>query len=199
MSYIFLSMFQSENFSTFNLYLQLGIEHILPNGLDHILFIVGIFLLSSKFKHIFWEVSTFTIAHTLTLALSTKGLFHVSPAIVEPIISFSILFICIENILTSKFRYYRLIFIFSFGLIHGLGFANTLSIINMDNAYFLISLIGFNVGVEIGQLIVIGICFMTIGLWFSKKEWYKKRITVPISIVISIIALYWTIERIFFN
>ncbi|MGB7287999.1 MAG: HupE/UreJ family protein [Salaquimonas sp.] len=178
-------------------YLVIGFTHILPKGLDHILFVVGLFLLSAKLSSLLWQVSAFTLAHTVTLALGILGYVSISPAIVEPLIAASIVYVAVENILTDKLHRWRPVIVFCFGLLHGLGFAGVLEEIGLSSNYFVTGLISFNVGVELGQLAVIAICFGTFGYWFGKKPWYRQVITTPASIGIAIIASWWVFERIF--
>ena len=118
--------------------------------------------------------------------------------IVEPIIALSIMFIAIENIISEQLKPSRIIIVFVFGLIHGMGFANVLTELGLPHNQFLTSLLTFNLGVELGQIAVIILAWFLIGKWFNKKSWYRKRIVIPISAIIAIIAIYWTIERTFF-
>jgi hypothetical protein len=178
-------------------YLKLGIRHIIPDGLDHILFIVGLCLLSTRFKAILWQATAFTVAHTITLALSMKNIIVAPPAIVEPIIALSIMFVAIENMLFSELKPWRIGVVFMFGLIHGMGFASSLNEIGLPRNKFLTSIFSFNIGVETGQVIVIATVFALLVLPFGKKPWFKKWIVLPLSAIIALIAAYWTFERIF--
>lgn len=177
-------------------YISIGFEHIVPRGTDHILFIIGIFLLSTRLKPLLWQVTMFTLAHTLTLALSMKGIISLPPSIVEPLIALSIAYVGIENIFAHSLHKSRLVLVFLFGLLHGLGFAGVLSDFGMPPDAFATALISFNVGVELGQLAVILVAYLTVGIWFRDKPWYHQRITVPGSLIISVIGLYWTYDRI---
>lgn len=180
-------------------YLKLGIEHIVPFGIDHILFVVALCLLNNKLKTILWQATAFTVAHSITLALSMKGVVSLPSEIVEPLIALSIVFVAVENILSSELKAWRIGIVFMFGLIHGLGFAAALNEIGLPRNKFFTSIISFNAGVEIGQILVILTVFALLILPLGKKPWYKKRIVYPISILIALIALYWTVERIFFS
>lgn len=179
-------------------YITIGFEHIVPKGTDHILFIVGIFLLSTRLRPLLWQVTMFTVAHTLTLALSMKGIVSLPSNIVEPLIALSIAYVGIENIFAHSLHKSRLVLVFLFGLLHGLGFAGVLSEFGMPPNAFATALISFNVGVELGQIAVIFIAYLAVGIWFRYKPWYHQRITVPGSLIISIIGLYWTYDRIVF-
>jgi HupE / UreJ protein len=179
-------------------YLTLGFTHIVPQGPDHILFVLGIFLLSRRLKPILQQVTAFTIAHTLTLALSVYGIVRLPPSIVEPLIALSIVFVAVENILTPELRPSRIALVFAFGLLHGLGFAGVLSEMGLPRSEFVTALLSFNVGVECGQLTVIGIAFLLVGLPFRKQLWYRQRVVVPASCVIAAVGLYWSVQRVFF-
>ena len=180
------------------LYLQLGFTHILPLGFDHILFILSLYLLNPKLKPILLQATAFTIAHTITLGLSMYNLILLPAAIVEPIIALSIMYVAMENIFSPALKKSRLIVVFIFGLIHGMGFASALKELGLPQNSYLSSLILFNVGVELGQVFVILSAYFLFGKWFGNKVWYRPRIVIPISICIAIIALYWTVQRIFF-
>jgi hypothetical protein len=182
-------------FENFLRYVVIGFEHILPKGLDHILFVLGLFFFSLKMRPLLIQVTTFTLAHTVTLALATLGLVTVSPAIVEPLIAASITYVAIENILRPKLGWWRTAVVFGFGLLHGLGFASVLGDIGLDPSRFVASLIAFNIGVEIGQLTVIAAAFLLVGLWFGNRSWYRAAIAIPVSCVIAVIGGWWVIER----
>ena len=177
-------------------YLVIGFEHIVPKGLDHILFVVGIFLLSIRLKTLLLQVTAFTIAHTITLGLSIYGVIAVSPGIVEPLIALSIAYVGIENCFSSKLQPWRVALVFCFGLLHGMGFAGVLSEIGLPRSEFMTALISFNVGVEFGQLAVIGVCLLLLG-WCRSRPWYRNYVAIPISALIFVTGIYWTWERIF--
>ncbi len=178
-------------------YIIIGFEHILPLGMDHILFVIGLYLLSQKLSALLWQVSAFTLAHTFTLAAATLGWIAVSPAIVEPLIAASISFVAIENLFHHRLSRGRVVLIFCFGLLHGLGFAGILTEIGLNPDAFIPSLIAFNVGVELGQLAIIVGLFLLLGLWFGKTRHWESWIRTPLSILIATIGAYWFIERIF--
>jgi hypothetical protein len=184
--------------AVFSYYVKLGFQHIIPLGLDHILFVVGLYLLSPKLKTIIWQATAFTVAHTITLILSMKNIIVAPPDIVEPIIALSIVFIAVENLITSTLQPWRIALVFAFGLVHGLGFASALNELGIPRDAFFSSLLSFNIGVELGQISVILLCYALFGRWFSEREWYKSRVVVPMSLAIAAIAVFWTIERIWF-
>ena len=183
--------------NSFIKYLFLGIEHIIPKGLDHMLFIIGLFLFSNLIRPLLLQVSMFTIAHTITLVIASLSLINVNASIVEPLIALSIVYIGVENIFkkysNTKIRYYV---IFLFGLLHGLGFALVLKDVGLDYSNLLMNLVSFNIGVEIAQIFILFLLYLTIGLFFSKKKYYKIIFQIPLSLFISLIAIYWFVERI---
>ncbi|HEX3529235.1 MAG TPA: HupE/UreJ family protein [Thermoanaerobaculia bacterium] len=180
------------------LYLALGYSHILPKGLDHILFVVGIFLLSRKVKPVLAQVTAFTVAHTLTLALTIYGVVSLPSSIVEPLIALSIAYVAIENLLTRELKARRIVLVFLFGLLHGMGFAGVLSQLGLPRSEFLPALVSFNLGVEAGQLTVIAAAFLLVGLPFRHRSWYRGRVVVPISCLIAAVGLFWSVQRAFF-
>ena len=179
-------------------YLKLGISHIIPLGTDHILFVISLCLLSTHIKTILWQATAFTVAHSVTLALSMKGILVAPGAIVEPIIALSIMFVAIENLLLSELKSWRIGIVFLFGLIHGMGFASALNEIGLPRNKFYTSILSFNAGVEIGQMVVIACVFMLVIIPFGKRVWYRKFIVYPASALIALIAAYWVIKRSFY-
>ena len=177
-------------------YIAVGFEHIIPKGSDHLLFILGIFLLSVRLKPLLWQVTMFTLAHTITLGLSMNGVISLPANIVEPLIALSIAYIGIENIVHKSLHKSRLVLVFLFGLLHGLGFAGVLNDFGLPEDDFATALISFNVGVELAQLTVIAVAFALVGFWFRHKHWYRKGVIIPGSVLISITGLLWTIQRI---
>lgn len=176
-------------------YLNLGFTHILPRGLDHILFVMGIYLLSTQLRPILVQVTTFTVAHTITLAMTIFGVLSLPSVVVEPLIALSIVYVSIENLVTSKLRPWRIGLVFAFGLLHGMGFAGVLGDLGLPATERVTALLGFNVGVEGGQLAVIALMFLSVG-WIRHREWYRQRAVVPLSVMIAAIGLYWTVTRV---
>lgn len=181
--------------ATLRQYLVLGFTHIVPKGLDHILFVLGLLLLTRRARALLGQVTAFTIAHSLTLALSMYGVISLPSKVVEPLIAVSIAYVAIENIWTSEVKRRRVALVFLFGLLHGLGFAGVLTELGLPRSEFLTALVAFNLGVEAGQLAVILGATALIGSWAVRKDWYRGRIAVPASALIAAIAVYWTIER----
>lgn len=177
-------------------YLKMGVTHIVPNGFDHILFVTSLCLLSNKIKTILWQASAFTVAHSITLALSMKNVIVAPGALVEPMISLSIVFVAVENILLTELKPWRVLIVFFFGLVHGMGFASVLSEVGLPRNNFFTSIVAFNLGVEIGQIAIILFVFGLLVAPFGKKVNFKKQFVYPLSILIALIASYWTIERV---
>jgi len=176
-------------------YLKLGFTHIVPHGLDHVLFVLGIYLLSRRARAVLWQVSAFTAAHSITLGLSIYGVIAVPSTIVEPLIAVSIAYVAIENLFFSELKCWRLALVFAFGLLHGMGFAGVLAVRGLPRSEFITALLTFNAGVEMGQLAVIGTAFLLVGWHCANRAWYRSRIVVPASLLIACTAIYWTIER----
>ncbi len=181
-----LSLFGSE--------LRRGFTHVIPHGLDHVLFVLGIFLMTRKWKPLLLQISAFTVAHTLTLWLASAGIVRIPAAIVEPIIAASIVAVALENILHQKYTHWRLLVVFGFGLIHGLGFAGVMSTRLDSTSSLVVGLLGINIGVELGQLAVILIALVaTAG--FSNPDNYRKYVVIPGSILIALAGAWWLMER----
>ncbi|MDC1108922.1 HupE/UreJ family protein [Flavobacteriaceae bacterium] len=183
-------------YKKFYIFVKAGFEHIIPQGLDHILFVLGLFFSCITFRSLLWQVTAFTVAHSITLVLAAQGLVQLRGDIVEIIIALSIVWIAIENCLykeTSKWRY---LVVFSFGLLHGLGFAALLTQYGLPKENFISLLLAFNIGVEFGQLAVLLIAFLLIKL-ILRKNWYSNQIKIPASIIIALVGLFWFVERVF--
>lgn len=180
-------------------YIVIGFEHIIPKGMDHILFILALFFFSTRIKPLLWQITMFTVAHTITLGLAMNGIVNLPAQIVEPLIALSIAYAGFENIVaknTDTAHRSRLMLVFAFGLLHGMGFASVLSDFGMPDDAFVTALISFNVGVEIGQLAVVALAFVMFTWWFGKKSWYRHAVVIPVSALIALTGLWWTIERI---
>jgi hydrogenase/urease accessory protein HupE len=180
--------------TTFLSYLKQGFEHILPEGLDHILFVLGLFLLCRAWKPILIQVTTFTAAHTITLAVATLGYVSVDPKIVEPIIAASIAIVALENIFRPTYGKFRLLLVFIFGLIHGLGFAQRLIDERIPEGSVISALLGFNVGVELGQLAVIGLA-VAATFWIKDEAKYRRWVVIPASALIALAGIAWAYQR----
>ncbi|MCB1773936.1 MAG: HupE/UreJ family protein [Gammaproteobacteria bacterium] len=176
-------------------YTAAGFDHIIPRGLDHILFVVGLFLFSTRMRPLLWQVTMFTVAHSITLALAMTGVFTLPARVVEPLIALSIAYVGVENVWHRQLQRSRLLLVFAFGLLHGLGFASMLADFGMPDNAFATALIAFNVGVELGQLAVIAAAYLALGFWFGNRPWYRRFVVVPGSLLIAAVGLYWAWER----
>jgi len=178
-------------------YMVLGFEHIVPKGIDHILFVLGLFLLSVRARPLLLQITAFTLAHSITLGLTIYGVISLSPSVVEPLIALSIAYVGIENIFVKELKVWRVVIVFLFGLLHGMGFAGVLSELGLPESDFATALVFFNVGVEAGQLTVITVAFLMVFWLLKNQQRYRQWVIIPVSGLISLIGLYWTYERIF--
>ena len=176
-------------------YLGLGFTHIVPKGLDHILFVVGLFLLSTRWRSVLLQVSAFTLAHSITLGLTIYGVVSLPARVVEPMIALSIAYVAVENMITSELKSWRVALVFSFGLLHGMGFAGVLRDLGMPRGDFLTALLTFNLGVEAGQLAVVAVAFVILAAWRGKEATYRRLVVQPTSVAIAVIGIYWTVQR----
>ncbi|MGY8647596.1 MAG: HupE/UreJ family protein [Verrucomicrobiales bacterium] len=173
-----------------------GFEHILPKGLDHILFILGLFLLVPKMKSLLSQTVAFTIAHSITLALVVLGTITVPGRFVEAAIALSIAYVGLENLWVKELKPRRVVFVFALGLLHGMGFASVMQELELPTGSLLKPLIGFNVGVELGQVAILGGAFL-LTFWPVKKagfEVFRKFASLGIAGV----GIWWTVERVWF-
>lgn len=198
--------------AAFMSYIPVGFDHILPKGLDHILFVLGLFFLSTRWGPLLWQVSAFTLAHTVTLALGALGWVNIPGSIVEPLIAASIVYVAVENLFQRGLTRWRPLIIFGFGLLHGLGFASVLGEFGLPESQFIPALIGFNVGVELGQLTVIALAaLILLGCsWLARRSDLSeaeapvgsyavmfRAVSIPGSLIIALIGAYWCVERVF--
>ena len=175
--------------------LWLGFTHIVPKGLDHILFVLGLFLLSPRMKQLVGQVSAFTIAHTVTLGLSLYGIVNAPGRLVEPLIALSVAYVGIENLFTSRLQPWRVVVVFTFGLLHGLGFAGAMSELPYSHADLIGMLVSFNIGVEMGQLSVIAAAAVILRLVLSHRETWQRPVAQLASAAVGVMGLLWTVER----
>ena len=172
---------------------RLGFVHILPAGLDHVLFVAALALGTRQWRPLVALVTTFTVAHSLTLALASLGWVPGGGRLIEIAIAASIVFLAVENLFEVKLGA-RLVVVFSFGLLHGLGFASVLGELLSPGRSLLVPLLGFNVGVELGQLLVVGLIAASIHR-YREADWLRQRVVVPGSLAIAAVGLYWALER----
>lgn len=178
-------------------WLAIGFQHIIPWGLDHIAFVLGLFFLSTRLSTLFYQVSCFTVAHSLTLGLATLGWIAVPANIIEPLIAASIVFIAVDNLYNDLLGRWRLLVVTLFGLLHGLGFASALSELMLPAENFYTALLMFNLGVEAGQLTVLALAFAAVG-WLRGRAAYNERVARPATVTIAGVGTYWLLKRVAF-
>jgi len=177
-------------------FVGMGVVHIVPRGPDHVLFVLGLFLLTPAWRPLLGQVTAFTVAHSISLALAHLGVIRPPAAVVEPLIAASIVMVGVENVLgRGGPRRWRPALVFALGLVHGLGFAGVLGELSLPAGMTSAALVGFNVGVEAGQLAVLGGAFALLGPW-RERPWYRARIVVPASLLIAAVGAVWTVQRI---
>lgn len=196
----------------FAAYIPVGFEHILPKGLDHILFVLGLFLLSARLGPLLWQITAFTLAHTVTLAMGALGWVTVNAAVVEPLIAASIVYVALENIFVRGLTPWRPVIVFGFGLLHGLGFASVLGDFGLPEGAVIPALLGFNIGVELGQLAVVALAAALLWVCLYAARWARlegdeavleepsvlfRAVSIIGSITIALIGIYWVIDRVF--
>ncbi|MEO0466929.1 MAG: HupE/UreJ family protein [Pseudomonadota bacterium] len=187
---------------TLGLYVKIGVDHILPGGTDHILFVLALVLSTRRLKSLALQISAFTLAHTLTLGLAATGVISPAASVVEPLIALTIALVAIEVIFFKEPPRWRLPVVVLFGLIHGMGFAGFFSSLGLPQGQFLSALAGFNIGVEIGQLVVAAVAGVV--LWFARKAlsgvereaYFRPGIIIPASLGVSAIGALWFVERV---
>lgn len=178
------------------LYFTIGFKHILPYGLDHIMFILSLVLLSPNLKQLFFQSAAFTAGHCITLALAMLNIVKISSSIVEPLIAATIIYIALENIFSRKLNPSRIILIFAFGLLHGMGFASALSDIGVAKDSFVLTLFMFNFGIEFGQICIIIASYTLLTQIQKRNNIPWRKLAIPVSVIIVAVGSFWLIERI---
>ena len=178
-------------------WVAIGFQHIIPWGLDHIVFVLGLFFLSTRLSTLFYQVSCFTVAHSLSLGLATLGMVSVPASIVEPLIAASIIFIAVDNLYSPFLARWRLVVVTLFGLLHGLGFASALSELMLPAENFYTALLMFNLGVEAGQIAVLVLAFAAVG-WLRSWTAYTELVARPATVTIAGVGTYWLLKRAIF-
>ncbi len=176
-------------------YFASGFSHIIPSGADHILFLLALFFFTRKASDLLLQLTLFTLAHSLTLGLSLYGILDAPSAIVEVVIALSIAFVAAENLFRKRLSGWRPWVVFASGLVHGLGFAHSFGAVPEAKSEFLAALFSFNMGIEAGQLVVVGIAWLAVAPWW-KKDSYQRLIARPASCLICLSGLLWAVERV---
>ena len=184
---------QKSFWATVGLFIVLGIKHIL-SGYDHIAFLLALIVIGLSFKDVIKIITAFTIAHSITLLLAALQIISLNSRFVEIVIALSICYVALENLFRKEVNY-RWILTFGFGLIHGFGFASILQELILERANLLSSVVSFNVGVEIGQIMIFLVVLPILHLLNKRFEYYK--VCMGTSVAIFITGFAWLIERVF--
>ncbi len=171
-----------------------GFQHIIPNGLDHIAFVLGLFFLARRMQFLVAQVAVFTVAHSAASALAMLGRIAVPEIWVEIAVALSIAFVAVENLWGENLRRWRMAMVGVFGLIHGLAYAHSFAEMPVGGTVRTIALTGFNLGVGLGQMAVIGLAFLLAAPVWS-KGWYRSHVAIPASCAIGLCGLLWAVER----
>jgi hydrogenase/urease accessory protein HupE len=178
-------------------FIPAGVHHILI-GPDHLLFLVGLLLLGGSIRQLLVVVTSFTIAHSITLSLAALNIVTPPARLIEPAIALSIVYVGADNILAKGGRDVRGWIAFVFGFIHGFGFANVLREMDLPRRALGWSLFSFNIGVEIGQLVVVVLVATAFAMLRAKSEWSRRHLALAGSIVVIAAGAYWFVQRVFF-
>lgn len=177
-------------------FLWLGIEHIL-GGIDHLLFLVALLTHTRSLWGVVKIVTAFTVAHSVTLSLAVLGLIDVPGRIIEPLIAASIVWVAVENLIWPGREWRRWLVSFCFGLVHGLGFAGALAELKLEGAALVKALVGFNLGVELGQVAFIAV-FLPL-LARASRPPALRRLPQVASLLVAAIGGFWFVQRAFFE
>jgi hydrogenase/urease accessory protein HupE len=184
-------------FAVIEKFVPAGIHHILI-GPDHLLFLVGLLLLGGTIRQLAVVVTAFTLAHSLTLSLAALNIVSPPARIIEPAIALSIVYVGADNLLVRNGRDVRAWIAFAFGFIHGFGFANVLRELDLPRRALGWSLFSFNVGVEIGQLLVVVFVASAFAALRSRSVAAGQRLAFGGSLVVIAAGAFWFIQRVFF-
>ena len=187
-----------ENVGTF---IGFGFQHIIPQGLDHVLFVIALYLNARSWPSLFLQVTTFTLAHTITLGLAATGIVASPGAVIEPLVALSIVILALEAMMAPKAAAWRLPVIFAFGLLHGLGFGSVMKVY-LENADLSAGLVGITIGVELGHLAVLvaaGLAAFLVQLALKaahKPGLYRPAFVIPVAGLIAFAGAYWALQRV---
>jgi hydrogenase/urease accessory protein HupE len=184
-------------FAVVQRFLPAGIHHILI-GPDHVLFLVGLLLLGGTVRQLAVIVTSFTVAHSITLSLAALNIVSPPARLIEPAIALSIVYVGADNLLIRDGRDVRAWIAFAFGFIHGFGFANVLREMELPARALGWSLFSFNVGVEIGQLLVVGVVATSLAVLRARSEAAGRQLAFAGSIVVMAAGAFWFVQRVFF-
>jgi hydrogenase/urease accessory protein HupE len=174
-----------------------GIHHILI-GPDHLLFLIGLLLMGGSIRRLLLIVTSFTVAHSITLSLAALNIFTPPARLIEPAIALSIVYVGFDNLLVKEGRDVRAWIAFAFGFIHGFGFANVLREMDLPRSALGWSLFAFNFGVEIGQMFVVILVASALAALRARSEWAGRKVAFAGSILVILAGSFWFIQRVFF-
>jgi hypothetical protein len=174
-------------------FLKQGILHIL-GGLDHVLFVVALVSVVLSWRQLAQVVTSFTLAHSLTLALGALDLVRLSPRLVEPLIAASIVYVAVENVARAQPRA-RLGVTFGFGLVHGFGFSSVLRDLGLHKGNLISALVGFNLGVELGQLMIV-VPLAPLVWWLQRRQDAYRRVRLLVNALVALVAGFWFVQRV---
>jgi hydrogenase/urease accessory protein HupE len=176
--------------------LRLGAEHILI-GADHLLFLLTVLVAGAGWRYWVAVVTTFTVAHSITLGGAVLGVVSAPPALVEPLIAASIVLLALDNIVRGQAKLgHRLFLIFGCGLLHGLGIASVLTESAVSSHNLVATLVGFNLGIELGQLVFVAGALAVLGLFKRAAPGWQHRLVTSSSVVAAVVGSLWLLERV---
>lgn len=188
-------------FDNVGTFIEFGFQHILPQGLDHVLFVVALYLNARNWPSLILQVTTFTVAHTISLGLAATSILSSPGDVIEPLIAISIIVLALEAMFAPRSTAWRLPVIFAFGLLHGLGFGSVMKVY-LENADLSAGLIGITIGVELGHalvLVVTGLAAFAVQLALktaNRQNLYRPAFVIPVAGLIALVGAYWALQRV---
>jgi len=176
--------------------LTLGFQHILPTGFDHVLLVLGLYLLNTRVRSLATQIGVFVLANAVALALSVYGLVSLPVWLVEPVMTLAVVYVALENVISADLKPWRSAAVFGCGLLHGLASSGTILELGLSPSAYPAALLSFNTGLGLGMTAVAGLALLATG-WFRRRAWYRRRVTIPASLLLAAVALIWTIARVF--
>jgi hypothetical protein len=175
--------------------LTLGFQHVLPTGFDHVLLVLGLYLLNTRLRSMLAQISAFTLGHTVALALSVYGLVSMPAWLVEPVMTLAVVYVALENVVSAELKPWRSAMVFGLGLLHGLASSGSILELGLSPSAYPIALLAYNLGFGLAMVAVAGLALLASG-WLRSRAWYRLRITVPVSLLLAAVALIWTVVRV---
>lgn len=176
-------------------YFALGFTHVLPRGLGHVLFVLGLFLLNRRLPALVWQLGAFSLAHSIAFGLTFYGAIAFPSSWLEPLMALSIVYVAVGNIVTSELKRWRIALVFGCGLLHGVWFAGALNQIPVPPSDLLLGLGSIAAGAQAAQLALLLAASATVGTWTDGRDGYRRVVAVPASALIAAVGLLWAVER----